>query len=45
VAAWLASPDAALLEANRELARRNFSLNDLPSRLDAAFADAGWSSW
>jgi glycosyltransferase involved in cell wall biosynthesis len=45
VAAWLASPDAALLEANRELARRNFSLTDLPSRLDAAFADAGWSSW
>ena len=23
----------------------DFSLNDLPSRLDAAFVDAGWSSW
>jgi mannosylglucosylglycerate synthase len=45
VAAWLASPDPATLEANRELARRDFSLADLPGRLDAAFADAGWSSW
>lgn len=45
VAAWLASPDVSLLEANRELARRRFSLTDLPSRLDAAFADAGWSAW
>lgn len=45
VAAWLASPDPALLEANRELARRDFSLSDLPSRLDAAFTDVGWSAW
>lgn len=45
IAAWLASPDPALLEANRKLARRDFSLADLPSRLDAAFTDAGWSSW
>ena len=45
VAEWLASPDTAMLDANRTLARRDFSLADLPSRLDAAFADAGWSSW
>ena len=45
VAAWLASPNPAMLEANRELARRDFSLADLPRRLDAAFTEAGWSSW
>jgi mannosylglucosylglycerate synthase len=45
VAAWLASPDPAMLETNREVARRDFSLADLPRRLEAAFADAGWSSW
>ncbi|HYU38328.1 MAG TPA: glycosyltransferase [Acidimicrobiia bacterium] len=45
VAAWLASPDPVMLEANRELVRRDFSLADLPGRLDAAFAAAGWSSW
>jgi glycosyltransferase involved in cell wall biosynthesis len=45
VAAWLTSPDPAMLEANREIARRDFSVADLPRRLDAAFADAGWSSW
>jgi mannosylglucosylglycerate synthase len=45
VAAWLRSPDYALLEANHEIARREFSLADLPSRLDAAFAGKGWTSW
>lgn len=45
VAAWLTSPDPAMLETNRELARRGFSLADLPRRLDAAFAGAGWSAW
>ena len=45
VAAWLRAPDHALLEANREVARRDFSLTDLPGRLDAAFATNGWTSW
>jgi hypothetical protein len=45
VAAWLRAPDHALLEANREIAPRNFSLADLPGRLDAAFATNGWTSW
>jgi mannosylglucosylglycerate synthase len=45
VAAWLRAPDHALLEANREIARRDFSLADLPGRLDAAFATNGWASW
>ena len=45
VAAWLAAPDAGLLEANREIARGDFSLADLPARLEAAFAAHGWSSW
>jgi glycosyltransferase involved in cell wall biosynthesis len=45
VAAWLASPDSTLLEANREMARRHFSLTDLPARIEAAFAAVGWGSW
>jgi glycosyltransferase involved in cell wall biosynthesis len=45
VAAWLRAPDHSLLEANREIARRDFSLTDLPDRLDAAFATNGWTSW
>jgi glycosyltransferase involved in cell wall biosynthesis len=45
VAAWLRAPDRALLDANREVARRDFSLADLPGRLDAAFASNGWTSW
>jgi mannosylglucosylglycerate synthase len=45
LAAWLAAPDLGLLEADREAARRRFSLADLPARLDAAFAGAGWGSW
>ena len=43
LAAWLRAPDHSLLEANRELARREFSLADLPGRLDAAFAMNGWT--
>jgi glycosyltransferase involved in cell wall biosynthesis len=45
LAAWLQAPDPSILEANRELARRDFSLADLPGRLDAAFAGHGWTSW
>jgi glycosyltransferase involved in cell wall biosynthesis len=45
VAAWLRAPDHSLLEANREIARRDFSLADLPDRLDAAFATNAWTSW
>jgi glycosyltransferase involved in cell wall biosynthesis len=45
VAAWLRAPDRALLDTNRDVARRDFSLADLPGRLDAAFASNGWTSW
>ena len=45
VAEWLQAPDRALLDANRVLAQRDFSLADLPGRLDTAFADNGWTSW
>jgi mannosylglucosylglycerate synthase len=45
VAAWLQAPDLDVLDANREVARRDFSLADLPGRLGAAFASNGWTSW
>jgi mannosylglucosylglycerate synthase len=45
VATWLHDADHALLDANREIARRDFSLADLPGRLSAAFATKGWTSW
>ena len=45
VAAWLRAPDRSLLESNREVARRDFSLADLPARLDTAFAGHGWTAW
>jgi len=45
VAAWLGAPDHAVLDANREIARRDFSLADLPGRLHAAFTTNGWTSW
>jgi glycosyltransferase involved in cell wall biosynthesis len=45
VAAFLDAPDPAMLERNLELARRAFSLDDLPGRLEAAFADRGWTAW
>jgi glycosyltransferase involved in cell wall biosynthesis len=45
VAAWLRAPHPALLDANRDVARRDFSLADLPGHLDAAFVSNGWTSW
>jgi glycosyltransferase involved in cell wall biosynthesis len=45
VAAFLNAPDPAMLERNLELARRAFSLDELPRRLEAAFADLGWTAW
>jgi glycosyltransferase involved in cell wall biosynthesis len=45
VAAFLKAPDARMLESNLEVARRDFSLADLPGRLDAAFAGHGWTAW
>ncbi len=44
VAAFLDAPDRAVLEKNFELARRDYSLVDLPGRLHTAFVDHGWSS-
>ncbi len=45
VAAWLSSPDGTLLDHNVEIATAHFSLERLPDRLAALFADAGWDSW
>jgi glycosyltransferase involved in cell wall biosynthesis len=45
IATWLQNRDMSALDANLEVARRHFSLADLPARLDAAFGHAGWSSW
>ena len=40
---WLAAPDASLLDDNRAVARRQFSLHDLPAKLGALFEQAGWT--
>ncbi len=45
VAAWLRSPDPAILEANVERVRPHCSLPDLPRRIANVFASAGWSTW
>ena len=45
VAAWLRSPDPAVLEANVERVRPHCSLPDLPRRIANVFASAGWSTW
>jgi glycosyltransferase involved in cell wall biosynthesis len=45
MAAWLRQPNDRLLNANRERARRRFSLTDLPARLDDTFRRHGWTSW
>jgi glycosyltransferase involved in cell wall biosynthesis len=45
VVAWLAHPDRAVIESNRECLRAHFDLADLPERLTAAFATVGWEHW
>jgi mannosylglucosylglycerate synthase len=45
MAAWLASADPVRLEANRERARAQHDVTDLPARLRAAFETVGWSAW
>jgi len=45
MAAFLCMPDEAMLDRNVELARREFSVGDLPGRLEAAFAGHGWTAW
>jgi mannosylglucosylglycerate synthase len=45
LAAWLAAPDDADLDANFEIARRYFDLRDLPTRIADAFGTVGWDDW
>lgn len=45
LAKWLEDPDAALLEWNSSVAKKHFSLADLPDTLGALFASAGWGEW
>jgi glycosyltransferase involved in cell wall biosynthesis len=45
VDAWLRSPDPSVFERNVELVRPYCSLRDLPGRISAAFATAGWTHW
>ena len=40
--AWLDQPDADLLDHNAGIARRHFSLHDLPGRLSRVMEKAGW---
>jgi glycosyltransferase involved in cell wall biosynthesis len=45
LARFLARPDEHLLDHNQDVARASFDLRQLPSRIEALFAEAGWSSW
>ena len=43
LAAWLASPDPAVLDTNEAIARRHFSLDCLERRLSEVLTEAGWA--
>ena len=45
LAEWLVRPDVAVLERNLEVARRHFSLADLPDRIARLMDRAGWTQW
>lgn len=45
LADWLAAPDPARLERNLAHVRAQLSLDDLPSRIEAAFRRVGWDRW
>ena len=45
VAALLRTPDPRIEAANRACLSSHFDLQDLPSRLRAAFASVGWEEW
>ncbi len=42
LADWLRRPDTTLLEGNLSVARKSFSLADLPQRIARAMEEAGW---
>jgi glycosyltransferase involved in cell wall biosynthesis len=43
LARWLEAPDSTVLDLNRAIARRHFSLATLRRRLHRVLADAGWA--
>jgi glycosyltransferase involved in cell wall biosynthesis len=45
VEAWLRAPDDEALTRNVELVRPHCSLEDLPRRIESAFAATGWTRW
>ncbi|HWC38218.1 MAG TPA: hypothetical protein VG476_06800 [Acidimicrobiales bacterium] len=45
LARWLDRPDPAVLDHNADVARRHFSLSDLPAKLARLMEPAGWGRW